>query len=130
MNQSEQGAAMYPQAEVDAMIAHVGRRIGRLREVLDEADQLARAGEQMGYESAFRTLRGGVLELLVLDCPGCHESGGDRFRRGEDIRQRANGDLVCTACGRVTAPAEPPAEPPLLEQLGDVRTRQRGSDVY
>lgn len=77
----------------------------RLREVLVEVDQLARAGERVGYESAFRILRREVLELLAVECPACHPSGGDRYRRGEDIHQLANGDLVCTACGRVTSKA-------------------------
>lgn len=77
----------------------------RLRQVLDEVDQLGRAGERVGYESAFRILRRDVLELMAVECPGCHASGGDRYRRGADIRQVANGDLVCIACGRVTSEA-------------------------
>jgi len=77
----------------------------RFREVLDESDQLARAGERVGYESAYRVLRRGILEVLQLECPGCHPSGGDRYRDGEDIRQKPNGDLVCIACGRVTSEA-------------------------
>lgn len=40
------------------------------------------------------------------ECRGCHPSGGELYRRGETIRQQTNGDLVCTICGRVTAPAE------------------------
>jgi len=34
------------------------------------------------------------------ECPGCD-------RRGLDIRQETNGDLVCHRCGRMVAPAPP-----------------------
>jgi hypothetical protein len=34
------------------------------------------------------------------ECPGCE-------RRGLDIRQEANGDLVCHRCGRMVAPTPP-----------------------
>ena len=40
------------------------------------------------------------------ECPSCHPSGGDRYRRGEDIRQKEDGSLTCLACGRVVSSPE------------------------
>lgn len=56
----------YTEAEVDAMIAFVGRKVDELREVLDEAEALAAAGERVGYESAYRILRRGVRRMLEV----------------------------------------------------------------
>jgi len=54
-----------PMAEVDAMVALWGRRIGPLRYALEETDALAAAGERVGYESAYRILRRAVAQFLV-----------------------------------------------------------------
>lgn len=54
----------YTAAEVDAMIAFFGRRVGLLEAALKETDGLAPAGEQVGYESAYRILRRAVAEFV------------------------------------------------------------------
>jgi len=59
--------AFVPMSEVDAMVAHLGRRIAPLRAALEETDGLAAAGERVGYESAYRILRRAVAEFLVSD---------------------------------------------------------------
>lgn len=62
----------------------------RLRAALEESDQLARAGETVGYESAYRVLRRAVAAQLYLatqragaraDAPsaGSAESGGSNL---------------------------------------------------
>lgn len=56
--------AVYTQAEVDAMIAFVGRKVGQLRAGVDESDALAAAGERVGYESSYRVLRRAVAQML------------------------------------------------------------------
>jgi hypothetical protein len=49
-------------------------------------------------------------------CPACNVQAAaaagefEAYRRGEEIRQQANGDLVCNRCGRVVAPAEGPRD--------------------
>lgn len=48
----------------------------------------------------------GWLEPPAPECPGCHPSGGERYRRGEDIRQKEDGSLICLACGRVVSSPE------------------------
>lgn len=58
--------ATYTVAEVDAMLAFIGRKVGQLREILGESDALAAAGERVGYESAYRILRRGVAQMLEL----------------------------------------------------------------
>jgi hypothetical protein len=130
--------AYVPMAEVDALIAHLGRRVRPLRAAVENADRLADAGERVGYASAYWTLRRAVGEFLAeeppelrplgvgslnpnatfsddpatrrahntAECPGCHPSGGETYRRGESIRQKADGSLTCLWCGRITAPAE------------------------
>lgn len=55
---------LVPMAEVDAAVAFFGRRIRILRDALEETDQLARAGDQVGYESAYRILRRAVAAVL------------------------------------------------------------------
>lgn len=48
----------------------------------------------------------GWLEPPAPECPSCHPSGGERYRRGEDIRQQGDGSLICLACGRVVSSPE------------------------
>lgn len=91
--------AYVPIEEVDAVMAFFGRKIGHLRTALKETDQLARAGEAVGYESSYRILRRAVAEVLEEPCPGCD-------RRGQSIRQQADGALVCLLCGRTVVTAE------------------------
>lgn len=91
--------AYVPMAEVDAIVAFFGRKVGHLRVALAETDQLARAGETVGYESSYRILRRAVAEVLEEPCPGC-----DRHGRG--IRQQPDGALLCSVCGRTVVSAE------------------------
>lgn len=71
----------YTQAEVDTMVEFFGRKIDLLNAALEESDQLARAGERVGYESAYRVLRRVVVQVLDTPPPALRRPVADVKRQ-------------------------------------------------